>query len=138
MAWTTIPPTATDPDAPLTSFIAKAWTDNPAAIANGDAGAPRVQDAAMSTTVTAAGRNWVSARYASTAWNAVGAIVMARIASNSSNNPGDVVSGSILYPASAGGSASSSSLPGTWECLGYIPVTPSNESLRVTNWRRVT
>ena len=137
MAWTTIPPTVTDPDAPLTSFIAKAWTDNPDAIANGDTGAPRIQDAALSGTVTAAGRNWVSARYAGTAWNSVGSIVMAR-GPNTLTEGGQVVDGSILYPASAGGGYSSSSLPGTWVCLGYIPSTPSSDSLRVTNWRRVT
>lgn len=47
MAWVTIPPTATDPDAPLTSFLAKAWSDNPAAIANGDAGAPRITNSSL-------------------------------------------------------------------------------------------
>lgn len=42
MAWVNIPDTATDPDAPLTSSLAKAWTGNPIAIANGDPGAPRI------------------------------------------------------------------------------------------------
>lgn len=55
MAWVTIPPTATDPDAPLTSFLAKAWSDNPAAIANGDAGAPRISKSALLAPIAGTG-----------------------------------------------------------------------------------
>lgn len=47
MAWTDIPDAALDPDAPLTSDLAYAWRDNPIAIANGDAGAPKIQGRAL-------------------------------------------------------------------------------------------
>lgn len=143
MAWTTIPPTATDPDAPLTAFLAKAWTDNPAAIANGDAGAPRIQDAALGTTVTAAGRTWVAARYAGTSWNAVGSIVTAVITQagppvSGVVSPGEVVEGSALRASNASGSTGAT-LPGNWECMGFISARNSASGAeRTTTWRRVS
>lgn len=48
--WVNIIDSALDPDAPLTSELAYAWRDNPIAIAEGAAGAPRVRAAAISTT----------------------------------------------------------------------------------------
>lgn len=45
--WTNIPDTALDPDAPLTSELAYAWRDNPIAIAEGAAGAPRITQTAI-------------------------------------------------------------------------------------------
>lgn len=45
--WVTINDSQVDPDAPLTSELAYAWRDNPVAIAEGAAGAPRVQPKAV-------------------------------------------------------------------------------------------
>lgn len=42
MAYVTIPPTASDPDAPLTSQLIKQIIENPIGIARGDAGAPKI------------------------------------------------------------------------------------------------
>lgn len=47
MAWTTISNTAIDQDSPITVSLMTALRDNPAAIANGDSGAPRVQTAGI-------------------------------------------------------------------------------------------
>jgi len=52
----------TDPDAPLTSSLAKRWDNNVIAMTEGASGAPKVQDGALSTTVTTAGQNWVTNR----------------------------------------------------------------------------
>ena len=47
--WTTITETATDPDAPVTSTLIKALRDNPAAIAEGASGAPKIVRSALKT-----------------------------------------------------------------------------------------
>ena len=47
--WTNITDTAVDPDAPLTSQLGYAWRDNPIAIAEGAADAPRVMHNALNT-----------------------------------------------------------------------------------------
>lgn len=52
----------TDPDAPLTSGLAKRWDNNVIAMTEGASGAPKVLDGALSTTVTTAGRTWVNNR----------------------------------------------------------------------------
>ena len=138
MAWTTIPPTASDPDAPLTAFLAKAWGDNPIAIANGDAGAPRVRDAAMSTTVTTAGINWVANRYRSQSSTGVGQVVMASYRSSGSGltrSVGDSANGSELIPCNVNaGIRDATTLPGTWICQGYAE--SGTTTLSVTIWKR--
>lgn len=48
--WVNILDSSVDPDAPLTSELGYSWRDNPIAIAEGAAGAPRVRAAAISTT----------------------------------------------------------------------------------------
>lgn len=50
-----IPDTAIDPDAPLTSQLACAWRDNCIAIAEGAVGAPRIQPAALGSWYTSLG-----------------------------------------------------------------------------------
>lgn len=46
-SYITITDAETDPEAPLTSELAKKWRDNPLAIAEGAVGAPRVQTAGL-------------------------------------------------------------------------------------------
>jgi hypothetical protein len=60
--WTTIPNSSLEPGSPARSIDALALRDNPVAIAEGATGAPRVEDAGLSTTVTSAGQAWVSDR----------------------------------------------------------------------------
>lgn len=140
------PDTAVDPDAPVTSDLMYALRDNPIAIAEGAAGAPRIADAALNGTlagVTAAGSTWVGRRYAGSAWNAVGSIVMARYLAAGSGSPmnaGGTVNGSELRICAANGKISStvSALPGTWECMGYAESGNVESGLHVTNWRRLS
>lgn len=47
MAWVTIAASDYDPDSPITTTLASAWSNNPTAIANGDSGAPSIQTAAL-------------------------------------------------------------------------------------------
>lgn len=47
MAYTTIASTDTDVDSPITVALMTALAENPTAIANGDTGAPKIQEAAM-------------------------------------------------------------------------------------------
>lgn len=58
--WTNITDAMTDPDAPLTSELAKAWRDNPIAIAEGASGAPRVAYSALLKPVAGASNILVS------------------------------------------------------------------------------
>jgi hypothetical protein len=62
----------TDPDAPLTSSLAKRWDNNVIAMTEGASGAPKVLDGALSTTVTNAGQDWVNSRLALTFAGAYG------------------------------------------------------------------
>lgn len=138
--WFSIPNTSVDPDAPVTSNLMYALRDNPIAIAEGAAGAPRVLDAALSTVVTAAGRNWVSNRITSANWNFTGQTVMARYIGTVAVSPGGEVSGALLSPANAEGAISGAALPGQWRLQGYIgPVSGSPPAASVTStWQRVS
>ena len=135
------PDTAVDPDAPVTSDLMYALRDNPVAISEGAAGAPRIQDAAMSTTVTTAGRNWVANRYGSQASTGVGQVVMARYQSSGSGltrSVGGSANGSELTPcnANAGVGSTPITLPGTWVCQGYAESGVTTVS--VTTWKRTS
>lgn len=50
MAWTNIPDSVLEPGKPIRSVDGLALRDNPVAIANGDAGAPRIQNPAYAET----------------------------------------------------------------------------------------
>lgn len=131
------PDTAVDPDAPVTSDLMYALRDNPIAIAEGASGAPRIADAALGTSVTAAGRNWVAQRVVTSAGTAVGRYVMAMLsAPATSASFGSVRSGSELRAASADGTPSGSGLPGSWVCCGNT--STANDSDRTTLWLRVS
>jgi type II secretory pathway pseudopilin PulG len=66
-------------------------------------------------------------------FNNVGSFCFARSILQGQSNPGTTRSGSLLYPASAQGSAYSTALPGTWRCLGYI-----NDAYESTLWQRIS
>lgn len=123
-----------DPDAPVTSSLMYALRDNPLAISQGSAGAPRVQDSGLATSVTQAGRNWVARRITSADWNAVGQTVMGR--SSQSASPGIVVPGSAITASSADGVAGSQTLPGSWRCQGTSGLQGGASA--VTSWLRVS
>lgn len=134
--WVDIQDSAVDPDAPVTSELAYAFRDNPIALAEGAAGAPRIQFGAMGSWLTTNG--------------GVGTYVFA-LCSPVSQGFGDVVSGSQLQPTSAarsvavssdGGVANLSlgaSLSGTWRCMGVSSSSATAEVSLVgaTLWVRV-
>lgn len=57
MAYSPIIPSETDPDAPLTSFLAKRWSDNWEAGFEGEPGAPRLRVRALGRLTS--GSNWL-------------------------------------------------------------------------------
>lgn len=124
--WTNIADTALDPDAPLTSELAYAWRDNPIAIAEGAAGAPRIADAAMGLTPTTAGRDWVLERQALSAAGAVGTYAFA-VAPSADLAFGATTLGSGLSAASVA-SSGGGPLSGTWRCMGRIEAADPNTS----------
>lgn len=128
-------------DDPGTAEWANAVAQNPIAITEGAAGAPRVQDRALSAVVTGDGVGWVAVRVAAMAWNGVGQTVMAYINSDPSPdqvNAGDIRSGSRLNPVNSVGTfIPSVMLPGSWRCQGSIPAN-ADIPTRVTTWLRVS
>ena len=100
--WTNIANTALQPGAPVRSIDGVALRDNPIAIAEGAAGAPRiVNDAITNGTLGAekfqtgtTERDWVLARTASASVGAVGTYGIFQRNSNAS--PGDLLAGSAL------------------------------------------
>jgi len=113
----------TDPDAPLTSELAKKWRDNFIAAFEGDPAAVAagitLRDAALNTgAATAQGTAWVGLRTAGLAVGAVGSYALCR-GPNTSLVPGTTRPGSDLEYANAdGGSLTSPTVPGTWRLMG--------------------
>jgi hypothetical protein len=129
-----------------------ALRDNPLAIAEGAAGAPRVQTAGIEdNAITAAKipdgsigaekfqlgtdeRDWVGERTASLAFNAQGTYVMARNESGGTLDSSATVSGANIRPSSQATRRPgiSSNLSGTWRCMGYAPNNEVTLFLRVS------
>lgn len=127
-SYITITDAETDPEAPLTSELAKKWRDNPIAIAKGDATAPKIQMAALVTDSTAI--SWVASRNAGVAVGAVGSYAfVARDTDGTSSDllAGTTYAGSLLtyagFESSSSGSVVEatygSGLSGTWRAMGH-------------------
>lgn len=137
--WTVITDSSLDPDAPLTSELAYAWRDNPIAIAEGAAGAPRILDAALGTTPTNAGRNWVAQRTVTASASGVGQYAFLRVLGSAGYNPGDTVDASVtgLQWSGSGVDIGPSVSGGVWRCQGFI-ASGSGLSDRRTLFLRVS
>ena len=153
--WTFIDPNTLLPGDPWTSAKAQAAFENLEAIAEGAAGAPRmqtnaIQNSAVTTAkiansaVTAAKlatgnseRNWVLGRTASAGVGAVGTYAMLAIFSDASTSAGGTRSGSGLRYASAGGNISGSGLAGTWRAMGNT-LSGAGLQERTTIWLRIS
>ena len=110
------------PDAPVTSSLGFALRDNPAAIAQGADGAPRIQREAMGTWISSAG--------------GVGTLAFAeKVGDLDGVNFGATRNGSSLRPSNAAGTDSGVPLSGTWRCLGFIPSGTAGDA---TLWVRVS
>ena len=140
--WVTINDSQVDPDAPLTSELAYAWRDNPVALAEGAVGAPRIEDAALGSTVTAAGQTWVADRMIARAAMGIGTYILAEaVGTVAAQTPDSTVAGSSLRYSNATGTGNGglANLSGTWRCMGRTSSrtgTGQNPDA-ITLWQRV-
>lgn len=111
------------------------WGPSPVAIANADPGMPRIVDAALSTTVTSAGQDWVAARMIAREHGGIGTLAFAARASGGTNAFGTTIAGSSLTPANAVGTTSGSTLTGTWRSLGWA--ASGGGEAGSTLWQRI-
>jgi hypothetical protein len=132
--WTTIPDSSLEPGKPIRAIDGLALRDNPIAISEGQSGAPKIVDAALSTTATNTGRDWVLARTALAEVGAVGTYAFAE--STGYLTFGSTRAGSSLRSAAitllvanaglgsfAGGYGAigfDTTLSGTWRCMGCV------------------
>jgi hypothetical protein len=110
--------------APATEALMTAMKNNPVAITEGSSGAPKIEDAALSTTVTAAGQSWVAARTTTPAVGAIGSYAMlAYTGTDTTISPGETKSADLFYAGidDVGTVSVSASGPdGTWKAMGYV------------------
>jgi len=111
------------------------WGPSPVAIANGDPGVARIVDAALSTTVTSAGQDWVAARMIAREHGGIGTLAFAARASGGTNAFGTTIAGSSLTPANAVGATAGSPLTGTWRSLGWA--ASGGGDAGSTLWQRI-
>lgn len=137
--WRTIAATETDPEAPITSALMKALADNPRAIAEGASGADKILDAALGSTVTTAGQNWVAARLSTatvngfTAGSSVGGIgTYGFFRTGSARVPGDTIGGSALRYTDANSNLFADTPSGTWRCMGRANADIGTVWLRIS------
>lgn len=128
--YVSIASTQTDPYAPLDSPLMKALAENPTAITEGASGAPRIDDAALGSTATNTGRDWILARLALMATNTVGSLAFAATQNSpTAVNFGSTIAGSSLVPVGFQNGApvdNGGALSGTWMALGYKPARATN------------
>jgi len=134
--WTNIQNANIEPGAPALSSVAFAFRDNPVAIAEGAAGAPRVQNAAIANSAVTTlkletAERMTTANVASNTAGlgrgAVGSYAFLALVSGGSSG-GDTKAGSGLSYASAtseGGVSSTGSPSGTWRNMGNTLSTGS-------------
>jgi hypothetical protein len=118
--WTELDTNTLLPGEPLTSAKALAFFENPKAIAEGAASAPRIEDAALDTgAATASGVTWWGLRSAGAAAGSVGTYAfLTPVLENVAFSFGDTTAGSGLRPSNASGFVGFATLAGTWRCMG--------------------
>ena len=130
--WTTLPDASLEPGKPIRSIDGLALRDNPVAITEGAAGAPRVQDAALNATVTTAGKEWVSNRIASQSHQDVGSMTIAWNTTTSGVASNGTIAGSNLRFTSA--SVNSTSPPADT----FSPISSGSTAFPTTNTTALT
>jgi hypothetical protein len=116
--WVTPIESQTDPDAPLTSELGKRWDNNVIAAFEGASGAPRLEDAALDTTVTTAGTTWVRNRTAAVTHGQIGTYAMAAYRDTPQVPVNFTTDGSNLEASNVDGNVSGVFLTGTWRNMG--------------------
>jgi hypothetical protein len=135
----------TNPDAPITSSMLKRFRDNPLAIAEGDATAPKVSAKAFA--VTSVETDWVMARIAAAAVGVIGSYIFSKVLTSQALTYGGLISGSSLRISAFNISVNSDfsanymlgngpALSGTWQCCGYYEGNGQAGST-INLWKRV-
>jgi hypothetical protein len=146
--WTTLPDSSLEPGKPMRSIDGLALRDNPIAIAEGAAGAPKVLAAGLATGDNE--RDWVLARTAGAAVGAVGTYAWLGETSAVTTAPGGTRAGSSLRyvgitsdkpwtsPSNNLSAPSHSNTPsGTWRCMGDALSTGADR-FPATLWLRIS
>jgi hypothetical protein len=146
--WTTLPDSSLEPGKPMRSIDGLALRDNPIAIAEGAAGAPKVLAAGLATGDNE--RDWVLARTAGAAVGAVGTYAWLGETSAVTTAPGGTRAGSSLryvgiakdVPWDSGTSTllalgHSNTPAGTWRCMGHA-ISNNTTQFPATLWLRIS
>ena len=136
--WTELDTNGLLPGEPFTSAKALAFFENPIALAEGAADAPRIEDAALDTgAATSAGVTWWGLRSAGAAAGSVGTYAfLAPSVTNQEFTFGATSAGSGLRATNASGSLSGVALSGTWRCMGRT--SRNSEAERATVFLRIS
>ena len=135
--WTDISDAVLEPGKPIRSVDGIALRENPKAIAEGAAGAPKIQEAALDASVVttnkianlnvtapklntgAAETTWVGNMFSNLSLGARGMLAFAKAVSGGAVGPGGTRSGSVLRYTSLSSDEPTDIVPsGTWMCLG--------------------
>lgn len=132
----------TDPEAGLRSSLFKRMVANPIAIAEGAVGAPRIEDAALDSTVTSAGETWVAARMIARAAQGIGTYILAEtVGTVAAQTPGSTVAGSSMRYSNATGAGNGglANMSGTWRCMGRTSSRTGTGQVAdaITLWQRI-
>ena len=128
--WTTIPDSSIEPGKPIRSIDGLALRDNPVAIAEGAAGAPRIAAGALQAGVPE--RDWILGLTAAADVGAVGTYAFLGETATTSTTPGNTRAGSSLRYAGIQKTGTSwisarttltatginTAPAGTWKCMG--------------------
>ena len=151
--WTTITDAILEPGKPIRSVDGLALRDNVTALAEGAAGAPKIQNAAMDTNSVdnanvvdatlgaekfqtgTTERDWVMGRTSNAAGGAVDTYAFARVEAGFAPGFGGSISGSVLSPSNVAVN-SSGSVSGTWRCMGIA--YGGTGSAGTTLWLRIS
>lgn len=160
--WTTIPDSSLEPGKPIRSIDTLALRDNPVAIAEGQSGAPKIEDVALSSSATAVGQLWVNSRLrvedvlhrnSLASVGAVGTYAFLGETSFTTTEAGATRAGSSLRYAGIAGSAtfasatsnavavgSSATPAGTWRAMGRALASSIAETniYPATLWLRIS
>jgi len=138
--WTELDTNTLLPGEPLTSAKALAFFENPIALAEGAADAPRIEDAALDTgAATSAGVTWWGLRSAGAAAGSVGTYAfLAPTSTTQEFTFGETSAGSGLRATNASGSAlfDGVALSGTWRCMGRT--RQNSQAERATVFLRIS
>lgn len=143
--WTNVPDSVLEPGDPIRSVDIIAIKNNIIAVPGGATGAPRIADAALGTTVTSAGTNWVLARTAAASVGAVGTYAFLRSNNTTTVSPGGTKAGSNLRYSGVRFQGQGTALgpidsapSGTWRCMGFDSSDAYFGHTAATLWLRIS